>query len=109
MWIKTREIRSTEKLDLAFCDRSAVNLGLANSYRAVDRPVGILKADGEAAHLLTGVNSRDRPYRGIGEILDCVTQGLLIPQTLSVAYAHNLASHLFQTSVKTRVLHVHLL
>src|SRR6266581_6131789 len=83
--IETRQIRPTEELDLSLSDGSAVNLGLANSHRAVDRPVGILHADRQTRpRRLASMNPRNRAYRWIREILYSVSQSLLVPQTLSV-------------------------
>src|SRR6266704_1629278 len=90
--VETWQILPTKKLDLPFGDGSAVNLGLANSHRAVDRPVGILHADRQTRpHRLTSLDPRNGANGRVGEILYSVSQSILVPQTLRIANTDDLS------------------
>src|SRR6266568_934180 len=101
--IETRQIRPTEELDLSLSDGSAVNLGLANSHRAVDRPVGILHADRQTRpHRLTSMDPRNGANGRVVEILYSVSQSILVPQTLRIANTDDLSLRTLQTCVEPR-------
>src|SRR5207245_2698134 len=99
--VETWQIRSTKELDFHVSDWSALNLGLANSHRAVDRPVGILHANRQTRpRRLASMNPRNRAHRRIREIFYSVSQSLLVPQTLSITDTDELSRRTLQTCVE---------